>query len=78
MTSGTIWEHVHVGAMDIRACQECKPKSFSKPTSIFCCHFMFTYGLFGQKKVSKIFCWWERDLKMSPTIKKLKFHVTQT
>ena len=28
---------------------------FFLPTSIFCCHFMCTYGIFSQKRVSKNF-----------------------
>ena len=30
-----------------RACQECKRTSFLKLTTIFCCHFMYTYGIFS-------------------------------
>ena len=57
--------HCHVHC---RACQECKQKSFKKkPTSIFCCHFIYTYGIFSQKRLSKNFWWWEIDLKMGPT-----------
>ena len=55
------------GTVQTRACQECKQKSLKKPTSIFWCHFMYTYGIFSQKRLSKNFSWWEIDLKTGPT-----------
>ena len=58
--------------LHIRACQECKQQSFSKPTSIFCCLFMYTYGIFTQIMNSKKFSCQEIDLKTRPTHWKVK------
>ena len=57
--------------VDISACQECQQESFLKLTSIFSCHFLYTFWIFSQKRLSKKFCWWEIDLKTGPTQKKV-------
>ena len=54
--------------MYTKACQECKQKSFKNSQAFFCCHFMYTFRIFSQNWRSKIFLWWEIDLKTGPIL----------
>ena len=48
--------------------------ALSPVCGIFSCHFVYTFGIFIQKRVLKDFDWWEVDFKTGPIHLKVKIH----